>query len=148
MKLDCLKQNCSNYGDSYDDSQKEIVPNSQSDYATSNGSGPDSEVDCHAKKFRFCYPMTFPFLFSRLSVCNGAPIFAGYSLKCYSRRYSEFFVKTSYRSYARFSNFSNFYACKLIHTICCGFIPYSFILWNILRLGFVCKLICNINAVF
>ena len=31
LSLDCLKQNCSNYGDSYDDSQKKIVPNSQSD---------------------------------------------------------------------------------------------------------------------
>ena len=61
MSLDCLKQNCSNYGDSYDDTQKKIVPTSQSDYATSDGSGPDSEVDCHAKKFRFSNPITFPF---------------------------------------------------------------------------------------
>ena len=75
----------------------------------------------------FAFPIRWPslFLFSRLSLCNGAPFFAGFSLKCHSRSYSEIVVQNSYRSYARFSNFSNFYACKLIHTICCGFIPYS-----------------------
>ena len=51
MHLDCLKQNCYNCGDSYDDSQKEIVPNSQTNDATPDGSGTDFGVNCCAKKF-------------------------------------------------------------------------------------------------
>jgi hypothetical protein len=55
MTLDCPEQNCSNFGDNYDDSQKKTVPNSLSEEATSHGSGPDLEVDCHAKKFQFSH---------------------------------------------------------------------------------------------
>ena len=78
MRLACLNQNCSNYGDEYDDSQKDIVPNSQSDYATSDGSGPDSEFYCHTTKFQFSYHVTAVCLFCRLFFYIGARGFARY----------------------------------------------------------------------
>ena len=92
--LACLNQNCSNYGDNYDDAQKQVVPNSQSDYATSDGSGLESEFDCHVTKFQFSYNVT-----CRLSVLQAVLVYwsAGfcqiYSLKCYSRNYSEICAK-------------------------------------------------------
>jgi hypothetical protein len=56
MHLDGLKQNCCNCGDSYDDSQKENVLNSQTGDATTDGSGTDSGITCCAKKFNFHAP--------------------------------------------------------------------------------------------
>jgi hypothetical protein len=120
----------------YDDAQKQIVPNSQSDYATSDGSGPESGFDCHVTKFRFSYHVT-----CRLSVLQAVLVYwsAGfcqiYSLKCYSRNYSEICAKFMQilRQMLHFLQFlcMQIDACHLSK----GIITSSFISLNIIYFG-------------
>jgi hypothetical protein len=112
------------------------VPNSQSDYATSDGSGPESEFDCHVTKFRFSYHVT-----CRLSVLQAVLVYwsAGfcqiYSLKCYSRNYSEMCAKFMQilRQMLHFLQFlcMQIDACHLSK----GIITSSFISLNIIYFG-------------
>ena len=74
MHLDCLKQNCCKCGDSFDASQKEIVPNSQTSDATTNGSGTAGSRESTGVQRNFNFiPYDLPFSDSHSFLYIGAP---------------------------------------------------------------------------
>ena len=115
--LDGLRMYDSDYGDSSDDSRLDVVPNASSSDDSTDNAGPVSVVVCHAKKFWF-----FPSNDLSFFCLVGCSCILEYQIcwifvQMLFKKLFNIFAQKSCGSYARFSDFSNFYACKLILTI-------------------------------